>query len=100
MANRDLRSTQRLRPQSEGLHVQMAASARLPMASVASSPRRDTMGDLESRRQSQWHAFVQGRDLNGKGTKHSDHSRGRRRCEAKKKREEKRRRRMCCVRVF
>ncbi|KAI6701761.1 hypothetical protein NL676_016085 [Syzygium grande] len=66
-ANRDPRSTQRSRPQSEGLHVQMAASI----------PRRDTMGDLESRRKSQWHAFVRGRDLSGKGTKHSDHSRGR-----------------------
>ncbi|KAI6694844.1 hypothetical protein NL676_022554 [Syzygium grande] len=77
MADRDPRSTQRSRPQSEGLHVQMAASARLPMASAASIPRRDTMGDLESRRKSQRYAFARGRDLNGKKTEHSDHSGGR-----------------------
>ncbi|KAI6687202.1 hypothetical protein NL676_024030 [Syzygium grande] len=44
------------RPQSEGLHVQMATSTRLPMASAASIPRRNITGDLGSKRKSRWRA--------------------------------------------
>ncbi|KAI6699043.1 hypothetical protein NL676_019162 [Syzygium grande] len=52
----------RSHPQSKGLHVQMATLTRLPMASAASIPHRNIMGDLGSRRKSQWHACARDKD--------------------------------------